>query len=121
MKKIIIIMLVLLTVGVVFGYDAVATAYNRANRVITVGMAFHGTNNYRYVTTLSHGSADFLGWSGLPYDIIAVIGTDINIRIPGYYEIKQINLEPGSCDNNRVSFDFSNLEPVDPGNPGQSQ
>ncbi len=121
MKKIIIIMLVLLTVCVVNAYDAVATAYNNSNEVITVGIAFHGTNDYRFVTTIGHGGANLLGWSGLPYDIIAVVGRNIDVRIPGYYEIKHVTLEYGSSSNNNVSFDFSNLDPIDPGNPGQNQ
>ncbi len=121
MKKIIIIMLVLMTVGIVFAYDAVASAGNNSGRVITVGIAFKDTDAYQFVTTLGAGSANLLGWSGLPYDIIAVIGTDINIRIPGYYQIKQVTLEYGSSPNNNVSFDFSHLDPVDPGNPGQNQ
>ncbi len=120
MKKIIIIMLVLMTVGIVCAYDAVAVAENNTGRVITVGIAFMGTNNYQQVTTTS-GAANLLGWTGLPYDIIAVIGTNINIRIPGYYQVKQVTLEHGSSPNNKVIFDFSHLDPVKPGDPGQNQ
>ncbi len=121
MKKIIIIMLVLMTVGIVWAYDGSFFVHNNSSKIITVGLIQNG-GSIQQPTTLSPHTACYLnGLVSVTYDIKAVVGSNINILIPGYYEIQTHTLLPGGTSNNIISFEFSNLNPVDPGDPGQNQ
>ncbi len=121
MKKIILIMLVLMTVGLAFGFDNGFTVNNRSSKRLIIGIRCGG-GDFSEVGRTSPGTSVYApGWSGLTYEIIAVVGTNLSLRIPGYYEIQTHILEWGAGQDNIVDFHFPHLDPVDPGNPGQNQ
>ena len=115
------IMLVLLTIGVVFGFDNGIDVNNRSSKRLIIGVR-NGSGPFVELGQTFPGTTVYSpGWSGVTYDIIAVVGTNLNLRIPGYYEIQTHTIEWGNGQDNSVNFYFSNLDPVDPGEPGQNQ
>ena len=121
MKKIFMIMLVLLTIGVVFGFDNGIDVNNRSSKRLIIGVR-NGSGPFVELGQTFPGTTVYSpGWSGVTYDIIAVVGTNLNLRIPGYYEIQTHTIEWGYGQDNSVNFYFSHLDPVDPGEPGQNQ
>ncbi len=121
MKKIIIIMLVLMAVGLAFGFDNGFTVNNRSSKYLSIGYRTPG-GSYMNIVYLSPGTAVYYpGWSTVTYEITAVVGHNFYLRIPGYYESQTHTLEWGAGQDNVVDFYFSHLDPLDPGNPGQNQ
>jgi len=116
MKRLLVIMLILVAVGLVSAsaFDAVVTASNKSNTYILVSIGAPG-GDYSMHTMLSPGSCcNLLGYTGLPYNIKAEVLSFPDFMPTGRYEIKTLTLKWGSHPDNLVRFYFNGLTPVWP-------
>jgi|SRR5690554_344861 len=94
-KRLLVIMLIIVAVGVVSAYDAQVCVKNKSNKMLQFSIAPPG-GDYSNHTLVPPGSRTYLpGWTGLLYNIKAEVTAFPDWLPTGQYQIKPITLKWG--------------------------